>query len=113
MSKITSLKKPAEFRYIYRKGASVVAPAFVIYAVRSRGKRARLGLTAGKKVGGAVQRNRAKRRLRELFRKHSDKIKPGYDFVIVLRAAAVKFKAPALERSFLNGLRNLNVLNAD
>ena len=112
MSKITSLKKPAEFRYIYRRGASVVAPAFVIYAVRSRGRSVRLGLTAGKKVGGAVQRNRAKRRLRELFRKHSDKIKPGYDF-IVLRAAAVKFKAPALERRFLNGLRNLNVLNAD
>jgi ribonuclease P protein component len=54
----------------------------------------RLGLVVGKKTGGAVERNRVKRRLREFFRLHKGVMAKGYDIVIVARkgAAALSFR---------------------
>ena len=48
----------------------------------------RLGITASRKVGGAVERNRAKRLVREVFRLHRAKLQPGSDIVVIVRAGA-------------------------
>ena len=50
----------------------------------------RLGITASRKVGGAVERNRAKRLVREFFRLHRAKLQPGSDIVVIVRAGAEK-----------------------
>ena len=50
----------------------------------------RLGITASRKVGGAVERNRAKRLVREFFRLHRAKLQPGSDIVVIVRAGADK-----------------------
>jgi ribonuclease P protein component len=50
----------------------------------------RLGFTASKKVGNAVKRNRARRRLKEIARLHMPRLaKPGYDYVLIARPVAV------------------------
>jgi len=48
----------------------------------------RLGITASRKVGGAVERNRVKRRVREFFRLHRTELQPGSDIVVIVRAGA-------------------------
>jgi ribonuclease P protein component len=51
-------------------------------------------------VGGAVQRNRAKRRLREIFRHQQDRVPAGCDLLLIARAAVTRQPLPELERKF-------------
>ncbi len=92
MNSIVKLKENYCFRRAYRKGAVYVSPYFVIYAVKSK-KNIRLGITAGKKLGGAVKRNRAKRVITAAFRECLPHILPGYDFVIVARTRILNAKS--------------------
>ena len=63
--------------------------AFVlIVRPTGRGRRARLGITASRKVGNAVVRNRVKRRIREWFRRDGQTLIAGYDAVVIARVAA-------------------------
>lgn len=107
MSSIVSLKRNADFRRLYSRGRSAVSATVVVYAARNRCGVNRLGLTAGKKVGCAARRNRAKRRLRALYRKYilSGEVLPPnnnmtFDFVVVARAGAVDRSFDALSKDF-------------
>lgn len=93
MQKLEKLKQNYDFRRLYNKGTACVAPAFVLYWKRGRAGHVRLGLTAGKKIGGAVQRNRAKRVMYAAFCSCLPNIKTGYDFVIVARAKILDLKS--------------------
>ena len=58
----------------------------MVYAVdRGEGDPPRLGLSVGKRVGGAVERNRVKRVLREEFARIADGLQPGVDYVVIAR----------------------------
>ena len=74
-----------DFLRLYRKGASRVHPILVTYAARNRLGRNRLGLTASKKVGCAVERNRCRRIIREAYRLLEPGLTPGWDIVFVAR----------------------------
>ena len=60
----------------------------------------RLGLTVPRAIGGAVVRNRIKRRLREVFRLHRAELGPQWDIVLNPRRAALTASFPELERAF-------------
>ncbi len=109
--KIISLNRNGQFQRLYRMGASFVAPTMVVYTAKNRLEVCRLGITAGKKVGGAVERNRAKRRIRELFRDALPELKPGYDFCIVARTCTVEAPAAKVRRDFYASLKKLGVLS--
>lgn len=93
MSSIIKLKENYLFRRAYTRGKSYVAPSFVIYAVKNKGNNVRLGITVGKKIGGAVLRNRAKRVITAGFRECLPYITAGYDFVIVARTRILNIKS--------------------
>ena len=82
------LKKRWEFQRAYQKGSKYWNRYFVIYVLHTRFNYLRLGITASKKVGKSVQRNRVKRLIRESFRQLCPRIKTGHDIVVVGRTPA-------------------------
>lgn len=84
--KTASLTSNQEFKEIYRKADSKVTKFFVVYYRLGTEDRNRVGFTVSKKIGNAVVRNRARRRLKECFRMHEDILEGCYDLVIVARA---------------------------
>lgn len=108
MDKIISLCRNSEFQRLYRRGKSAVRPTMVMY--KTKGKSLRLGITAGKKIGGAVCRNRAKRRIRELFRIHQSEFMQGLDICIVARTRILSASADSVEADFMSAAAELGIL---
>jgi ribonuclease P protein component len=84
------LSRSAEFDRVYREGRSHASRHLVVYAFPRGDGRGEpgLGVSVGRKVGGAVERNRMKRLLREAFWANAAGLPPGYDFVLVARPDA-------------------------
>ena len=83
---------------------------FVMYARRNRSDINRIGITAGKKLGHAVVRNRIRRRLREIYRLNEDKFAPGWDIVVVARSRCVDADFQKLTRAYLSLAEKAGVL---
>ncbi len=104
------IKENYIFRRAYKKGESLVSPFFVIYVMKNR-RGVRLGITTGKKLGGAVKRNRAKRVITAAFRECLPFIPAGYDFVIVARTRVLRIKSTVAAASMKKLLRSANIWN--
>ena len=110
MEAIVSLKKNHEFRRLYQKGKSAVTPCFAVYCQKNRRKLSRLGITTGAKVGKAVERNRIRRRVRDIYRRARPRMIPGYDLVIVARTRAAQARYREMEQQLHGALRRLGLL---
>ena len=96
-----SLKENHVFRRLYHRGATAGNRLLVVYCLRNGTGHSRLGLTVSAKLGHAVERNRMRRRLREVYRLHEAELLPGYDIVIVARSRAMEADFAELTRAFL------------
>ncbi|MDD3346075.1 ribonuclease P protein component [Oscillibacter sp.] len=110
MKKEATLKQNHEFRRLYQKGASAVGSGMVLYCRKNKLGRNRLGLTASVKLGHAVVRNRARRRLREVYRLNGPQLRQGYDLILVARRRTVTAPWKELNETFLKLSRKLNLL---
>lgn len=113
MKASVTLKKNHEFRRMYRKGASAVGPYMVVYCRKNRMGHNRLGITVSVKLGKAVKRNRVRRRLREIYRLNLDRLRPGWDLVLVARGRAVDGPYSAMNASFLRQCGKLGLLREE
>jgi ribonuclease P protein component len=80
------LTSSADFQRVRRTGKSYAHPLGVLIASPNGLNRTRFGVTAGRTVGNAVRRNRAKRRLRHAIRSLLPETRPGWDLVVVARS---------------------------
>ena len=96
------IKKDREFKFLFKKGDSIVTDAFVCYARESKRRVNRVGIVTGKKVGNAVKRSRARRVIREAFRLIDpllrEKTQKRYDFIFVARAKTPAMKSTQVYR---------------
>jgi ribonuclease P protein component len=105
------LRRPGEFRAVREQGRRIDCGAFTLWFLRpplesASAHRPRIGVVASiAAVGPAVQRNRAKRRLRAIFRRHQELVPAGADLLLVARAAVNRLNYAALEQTFADACR--------
>ena len=80
-----TLKKNTDFRLVYNKKGSYANKLLVMYILQNGTDMNRIGISVSKKVGNSIVRHRLTRLIRESIRLDSDRIKRGYDIVIVAR----------------------------
>jgi ribonuclease P protein component len=89
------ITRSGDFDTVYRRGRSAANRHLVVYAFtrddRPAGEPARLGLSVSRKVGGAVERNRVKRVLREQFATLADALPGGIDLVVIARPGCAEY----------------------
>ena len=82
----------------------------VVYGRKNKLGHNRLGLTSSVKLGHAVVRNRARRRLREVYRLNSPQLRKGWDIILVARSRTVTASWKELNDTFLRLCRKLDLL---
>lgn len=83
MDKRYRLRNNREFKKVYSNGKNFWNRNLILYKRKNEFEETRLGITITKKFGNAVTRNRARRRLSEIYRLKLHRIKDGYDIVII------------------------------
>ncbi len=105
-----SLTENRDFTRLYRSGKSGAGPYIAVYCRRNRLRANRLGVTVSVKLGGAVLRNRIRRRIKEAYRLHEDAFRIGFDIVIVARQRAADAPFRAIEQAILKVFHALSMM---
>lgn len=92
------VRRRAEFQLVYERGYRIRGRFSTIFVLDRGTGAGRLGIAATKKLGGAVERNRAKRLIREVFRRN--KIAPGCDVVVVPKRELLDASLSVLEADY-------------
>jgi len=101
------IRRTQEFGYIYKNGIRFRGRYFTLVYLENRLPFSRLGVVASRKVGRAVKRNRAKRRMRDLFRRNKTCLPFAADVVAIARPETAEAPMAALREDFLCALRSL------
>lgn len=111
-SSYCSLKLNKDFLRLYHRGKSCAKPALVVYAMKNRGGLCRVGITTSKKIGNAVDRNRARRVIRAAFQDvlRSQTLCGSWDFVFVARTRTAHVKSTVVAEAMRDAFLQIGVL---
>jgi len=107
-----ALKLNHIFRRLYAT-AGHASGYLVLYARKNHSQSNRVGITVSKKLGGAVIRNRVRRRLREVYRLNEERFQPGWDIVVVARSRCIKAEFAALTNAYLSLAEKAGILKKE
>ena len=109
-----SLNENHRFRALYARGRHSAGGRLAVYAMKNRLKdTSRMGITVSSKLGGAVTRNRVRRRLRECYRMLEQDTHTRWDIVIVARHGALQSDFAGLKREMRAHLRKLDIVRGN
>ena len=110
-SVVRRLKLSREFERVRKEGRAVRGGLLMLSVLPVDGeKRFRVGLITSRRVGGAVARNRVRRRLREIVRRNQQALKGGIWFVVIARRSAAQTDSAALEAEWLRLAQRAGIL---
>src|SRR5262245_62957943 len=92
------IRRRAEYQQIYERGVRTQCRYLTLFTLSNNLPVGRLGIAATRKLGDAVERNRAKRLIREVFRRN--KLAPGFDIVVIPKRELLDASLTALETEF-------------
>ncbi len=104
MKRSFRLRKNDEFQRVYRRGMPAYNRDFKIIGFRNHLEHNRFGYSLSKKYGKAHERNRTKRRLREIVRAHQNSFPKSFDYVILPKQTTKSLSFQQLEQSLLHCL---------
>ncbi len=107
-----SLKRNYDFQKVYTEGKSYANRYLVMYLLKNKTEKNRIGISVSKKVGNSVVRHRVKRLIKESYRFNDKNFMQGYDIVIIARTTA-KGKSYQEMESALNHLAKLHHIIID
>jgi ribonuclease P protein component len=102
------LTKPEQYSLVYEQGSSWASELMVMKALPNQLSRSRYGFSVGKRLGGAVVRNRVKRRMREIMR--ALPLEAGWDIVFIARPKAAAADFAVLEKTVRGLLSRAKIL---
>jgi len=88
VERVERLRKNEQFRKVFKSGKVFVGDKMVVYALENALSYSRVGITVSRKLGGAVERNKLKRIVREAWRAREGQLRKGFDLVLVPRMKA-------------------------
>ncbi len=108
------IKKDSDFRKVYQRGKSLADRNLVIYTIKNKSDKSRIGISISKKVGKAHERNRIRRCIKEAYRLNiDDKVLGGYDLVFIARINAADKDYRELEKSLKYICKKANIIKKD
>lgn len=108
------IKKDSDFRKVYQRGKSLADRNLVIYTMKNKSDKSRIGISISKKVGKAHERNRIRRCIKEAYRLNiDDKVLGGYDLVFIARINAADKDYRELEKSLKYICKKANIMKKD
>lgn len=108
------IKKDSDFRKVYQRGKSLADRNLVIYTMKNKSDKSRIGISISKKVGKAHERNRIRRCIKEAYRINiDDKVLGGYDLVFIARINAADKDYRELEKSLKYICKKANIIKKD
>ncbi len=113
MSNIITINKNVDFRRVYARGKSFANPVLVSYCLKNRTGVCRIGITTSKKIGGAIERNRCRRIIKEAYRRLEPYCEGGWDIVFVARFKTLRVKSTDVEKVMREHLGNCGVITND
>lgn len=113
MLKPDILRNKKDFNRLYKKGKSYGSKYVVLFCIKNDLLHNRKAFLASKKVGNSVKRNRARRLMKESFRKKTDMIKDGYDILFIARNNINGSKCQDVEKSINQVLRKAGLLKKE
>ena len=111
MAKFAVLNQNSDFRRLYGRGRSKAHPALVSYVAKNRVGFCRIGITTSKKIGNAVERNRARRVIRAAYAEVFPALRGSYDIVFVTRSRTAGCKSGEISQIMRKQLTALGVLS--
>ncbi|MBI5386375.1 MAG: ribonuclease P protein component [Verrucomicrobia bacterium] len=114
LSRACRLKQGRDFTRLKTQGRRLVCGCLILNWLPSGGDLpCRLGVVTGRKIGGAVVRSRARRLLREVWRRNQRRFAQPLDVVLVARQSIAEMKLADVEGDYLTALRRARLLPAD
>jgi ribonuclease P protein component len=106
-SKSDRILKRDRFREVYDAGRKIQATYFTAFVLLNKSEKPRIGITVTRKIGDSVERNRARRLVREAFRKNKWLVPNGVDIVINVKHRLVEASYQEIEGDFITFLKKV------